>query len=293
MGVKVNERVTTERVIEKMVPPSDELIYGALKAQGLADKQPAAKGATGATDRPIVIDAIQGVNEIITIGKGDLNRFVTPFSKVIVRTSAGEDELVSKVDGNVVYIGAVRRAGVFLVEAGSGRAFSLTLVPDDVPPRDIYLTMGRSANIPASLQMQNSAKDDEFTKNSGKASSHVDNIKQGMRSIAQGKLPSGYTLLRPRLTDFRCSLPSLRVRLGQVLEGSGRKYLVYRVDNETPNEITIDEQYCYRRGVIAISAWPDVVVPAGGSTELFVLMDMAAEDVEIGGRPSLIGQEEK
>ncbi len=296
-GTRVTERVVHKQVVERMVPPSDDLIYGALKAQGLSEANSDAQSQSGsASSKPIVINAIQGVNEIITIGKGDLNRFVTPFGKVVVRTAAGEDELVSKVDGNIAYIGATKRSGVFLTEAGSDRAISLTLVPDDVPPRDIYLRLGKSPSIPAAMQkaVNEGSPGAVGPSPTGKALPHVEALKAGMRELALGRIPSGFTLLKPKATDAKCLVPGFRMRLGQVLEGSGSKYMVYRAENMSPTtEASIDEQYCYKKGVIAISAWPDVTVAPGGATEVFVLISMKAEEEEeeVGTRPSLIAKD--
>ena len=70
--------------------------------------------------------------------------------------------------------------------------------------------------------------------------------------------------------------------------------MVYRAENMSPTtEASIDEQYCYKKGVIAISAWPDVTVAPGGATEVFVLISMKAEEEEeeVGTRPSLIAKD--
>jgi TraK protein len=298
-GVRMVEKTTRKEVIEKMVPPSDEMIYGALKQQGQSEtRSRVGSSSGGASDEAIVIEAIQGVNEIVTIGKSDLNRFVTPFEKIKVRTSASEEELVSVVDGNIVYLGATKRSGVFITEVGSDRAISLTLVPDDVPPRDIYIKLSRSGNIPSGLTKTSKttgkggvggiSSTDSAT---GKSQSHVDFVKDVMREIALGKIPNGYTMMTPKMGEFKCQMPGFRMRLGQAIEGSANKIMVFRAENVGNKDAVVDEQYCYKRGVVAISAWPEVVVPPGEMTEIFVMTRMDDSAPATAGRPSLIGRD--
>jgi conjugal transfer pilus assembly protein TraK len=297
-GGRVVEKINRKEVIEKMVPPPDDVLYGALKK----DEGKAGQTGPSGPNAPIVIDAIQGVNEIITIGKHDLNRFVTPFEKIKVRTVASEDELISKVDGNIVYLGATKRVGVFITEIGSDRAISLTLVPEDVPPRDIYIKLSRTGNIPAQLSKvsRNSAKANGLLSTSsvdsdgpdGKSQSHVDVVKDVMRDIALGKIPSGYTMTVPKPGEFKCNIPGFRMKLGQSIEGSSSKIMVFRAENGSNfKEGVIDEQYCYKRGVIAVGTWPDVLVAPGSATEVFVMLKIGDSPTVGSGRPSLIGRE--
>ena len=292
-GGRVVEKITRKENVEKMIPPPDDVIYGALKR---------AESKSTSANSAIVIEAIQGINELVTISRLDLNRFVTPFEKVKVRTVAGEDELVSKIDGNIVYLGATKKAGVFLTEVGSDRAISLTLVPDDVPPRDIYIKLNRSSNIPAQLAnvSKNVAKANGISTGSSNASDgpggktlpHVDLIKDTMRDMALGKIPGGYTMTVPKSGEFKCSIPGFRMRLGQSIEGSNTKIMVLRAENSSStNEATIDEQYCYKRGVVAVAAWPDVVVPPGGATEIYVITKILDGKLTESTRPSLVGRD--
>jgi conjugal transfer pilus assembly protein TraK len=249
--------------------------------------------ANNSNGKPIVIDAIQGVNELVTIARGELNRFVTPFEKVKVRTAAGEEELVSKVDGNVVFIGSNKRAGVFLTEIGTDRAISLTLQPEDIPPRDIYLKLRRGEGIPSFAAKAVKAS---FGKSPGgfesygqdRALPHVEVVKDLMRELALGKLPNGYSLMPFKPGEAYCAIPGFRVRLGQMIEGSTYKIAVFRAENHTGAPQQIDEQFCYRRGVVAVSAWPDVVVPPKSYTELFVMMRPQEAEPASSIRPSLL-----
>jgi conjugal transfer pilus assembly protein TraK len=295
-GVRVVEKTNRKEIIEKIIPPTDDVMYGAIQNQYKGERSVASHGTD--IDNAIVINAVQGVNEIVTISKNDLNRFVTPFEKLKVRTAAGEDDLVSKVDGNTVYLGATKRSGVFLTEVGSDRAISLTLVPDDIPPRDIYVKLSRSPNIPSSLLKSNKKLGSTFGSNGtndndvGKSQSHVDNIKNIMRDLAFGKIPSGYTMTPPKSGEFNCLMPGFRLRLGQSVEGSSTKIMIFKAENTSNfKEAVIDEQYCYKRGVIAVGAWPDTTVAPGNATELFVMLKIDDNQNSESDRPSLIGRE--
>lgn len=289
-GIRMVEKITNKEVTERMIPPPDDLLLGAIKRP-----ETRSESRGDATDKAIVIETIQGVNEIVTIGKNDLNRFVTPFESIKIRTAAAEDELVSKVDGNVVYLGATKRSGVFISEIGTDRAISLTLVPDDVPPRDIYLKFNRSSNIPSQLTKMTkvTAKSGgDGDHRTGKTQSHVDVVKDLFREIALGKIPSGYNLTPPKAGEFKCHIPGFRMRLGQSIEGARTKVMVFRAENSSQlKEAVIDEQYCYKRGVVAISAWPDVVVGPGEATEVFVMINVDDGPPPGAERPSLIGRE--
>lgn len=296
---RASTAVNTQRteVIETTVWPNNVVPGSNVIAPDAASGLKIATGKSDAGhDTPIVIEAVQGVNQFVQVARGELNRFVTPFEKVKVRTAAGEEELVSKVDGNIVYIGVNKRAGVFLTEVGSDRAISLTLDPADVPQRDVYTKWKRAEGVPAALSQKTrlfqakagGAGMDYGSEPRDKSQSHVDAVKDVMRDLALGKLPSGYSLSAFKAGEAYCAIPGFKVRLGQMIDGGSHRVAVFRAENNTALPQQIDEQFCYRRGVVAVSAWPDVVVQPKGVTEVFVLMQVQDPEPASSMRPSLL-----
>lgn len=78
-----------------------------------------------------------GDNVMVPVAVGLTNRISTNFKMAAVKTHEGES--VIEVEGGVVYITIKKLmpVGLFIYEDGvTDNAFAITLVPDNVPPRD-------------------------------------------------------------------------------------------------------------------------------------------------------------
>ena len=82
-----------------------------------------------------------GVNEIIPISVGQMNRIITPFTHAEVVTASG---VQPEIRDSTIYLapGDDKIITFFVTEKGSeGVALSLTLVPKAIPPREIRLEL--------------------------------------------------------------------------------------------------------------------------------------------------------
>ncbi len=80
------------------------------------------------------------MNEIVQVAQGHLNRIVTPFENPKVTSTS---PATTEARDNVIYIGTSGTSPVtiFITEKGSeDLALSLTLIPKQIPPREIFLS---------------------------------------------------------------------------------------------------------------------------------------------------------
>ena len=122
-------------------------------------------------------------------------------------------------------------------------------------------------------------------------SDYVEYIKAVMRSLAKGDIPDGHAIapLQPELAP-NCQIPGVTMRVGQMLEGTLDRVVVYLARNETRVTVPVQESGCYRAGVLAAAAFPFPVLEPGQSTEFYVLMRKEAAEARQSSkrRPSLL-----
>jgi len=231
----------------------------------------------------------QGVTEIVKIARNFPNRFVTPFESAEVVTT---DEALTHdgVGGSVIVAtSSDKPIGIFIQDRNSDRAIPLVLIPEDIPQRELRLVLDDAWGPPV---LRNSP---DAASASGAIpiaqTDYVDYIKTVMRSMAKGDIPDGHALsqVQPELVPA-CQIPGLSVRLGQMLEGSKDRVVVYLVTNDTRSTVAVQESGCYRMGVLAAAAFPRPVLEPGQSTELYVLVRKDSSDAPRTGkrRPTLV-----
>lgn len=236
------------------------------------------------------IQAKQGVTELVPISKGQLNRIVTTFDKPNGLTVAPNTKV--SVVGKALFVatGSDEPIGLFITdELDSDKAVSLTLIPSDIPPREIFISLlpnqEMSSFNAAQARVGKQAETNE-------AQAFVDQMKTTMRELALGKLPAGFALSdhSKDASYLRCPQMGFRTTLGQTLEGpQNLRIAVFLASNVSGQVETIDEQGCYRKGVKAVAAWPKIVVEPGQDTEIFVVMQREEEVVDAySSRPSLL-----
>lgn len=235
-----------------------------------------------------------GVNEIIPVAVGHLNRIITPFEKPEVRTVS---PATTQIEGNVLYVAPADETPVTLYVTPGGNealALSLTLAPRRIPPREIRLTLGaeqyrklgdlqgQGRRTPASSKAM---EEREYT-----PQDYIADLKQTFRALALRRTPPGFSLREPVAGEtLRCEQPGLRVTTGQALEGRDWVILVGVVRNGGSSPVELDERSCAGSGreTLAVAAWPKVLLAPGEASELYVAV-RNQPDPEAAARPSLL-----
>lgn len=230
---------------------------------------------------PETLRVTPGVNEIVPVAVGHLNRIVTPFEHPRVRTVS---TATTQVEGRAVYVAPATEEPValFLTSAeDEDLALSLTLAPRRIPPRELRLALDggtRAAPETAARWEQAQPYDDTLTR--------------AFRALALGKVPAGYGLRGPRRGETAgCAQAGLAVRIGQVLEGHALWLVAARAENRSAELVTLDERRCEAtlgEAVLAVAAWPRVELGPGESAELYLAVRPRSPDDAARARPPLV-----
>jgi conjugal transfer pilus assembly protein TraK len=247
----------------------------------------AKRESAAGTTTPQTLQVIPGVNEIIPVAVGHLNRIVTPFDSPQVRTVS---QATTQIEGNVLYVATPDETPVTLyITPGATEevALSLTLAPRRIPPREIRLTLDAADYKKlGALQGQSNGQNGKF----GNASQdYIAQLKTTFRALALMRTPKGYALREPAAGEsIRCTQAGLYTRTGQALEGRDMVLLVGVARNTGATALEIDERSCTNDGeVLAIAAWPKVLLEPGEATELYVAV-RRPRDEDTTARPSLL-----
>lgn len=275
-----------EKVMEDKSVPQDQVQagedLGAVRQEILtALKKVNAGGTKGrssgvAAHGSSVVKVEPGRNVTLTVAGDQLNRIVTPFINPLVHTVSAAK---INVDGSVVYVSLARDGGpatIFITENGeSDPSISLTLMPQEVPPREVRLQLAGSGSV-FSISGGKSAKWE-------KSQPYTEAIEKVMLGTARGEVPPGYNLRNPVGHNDprpRCRLP-VRVEPRQVMEGHNLIVVVSKLTNISSQQLMMDESACYEEGVRAVAVWPQVSLAPRQSSELYVVYQR-----EMGQKPS-------
>jgi len=214
---------------------------------------------------PLDIQIKPGTNEIVTVSKGLMNRIVVPFPTPEVHTV---NQSVVQVRGNVIYVATRTKSpiGLFITDKeDQSLAISLTLVPRDIPPREIRLKMNRGISTWSGNPMARKWEE---------SGDYTSQIKKLLRSIALQEKPPGYALTKISSEDqkrFACEIPGLDMTISQSMEGHHFRVGILTAVNTSKETIEINEPDCHRQGVVAVAAWPTVVLRPGEASELYIV----------------------
>lgn len=231
----------------------------------------------------------QGVTEMVTIARNFPNRFITPFEAAEVVTT-DENLAHDGVAGAVILSTASDKPiGIFIQDRYSDRSIGLVLMPEDVPQRELRLVLDETWTAPVLRpnpdqgQAQMPSAQNDF----------VEFLKSTLRAMAKGEVPDGHALtpLDPELVP-RCQVPGLAMKPAQMLDGPTTRIAVYVASNTTAGPIPFQEAGCYRKGVLAVSAFPRPVLEAGQSTEVYVVLrkEVTTQTTTGKRRPVLVTQ---
>jgi conjugal transfer pilus assembly protein TraK len=248
----------------------------------------------GSSTTPQKLQIIPGVNEIIPVAIGHLNRIVTPFSKPEIRTVSTASTSIS---GNVVYVSPPDETPVTLFitpESSEDLAISITLIPKRIPPREIQLSLNdTNYKKLESVQHPSSEGGDQPSQN---PQEYIAELKFTFRSLALMRTPAGYALRDPLPNEqLQCIQSNFHAQTGQTLEGKDLYILVGVLQNKGPTTVEVDERACTgnNANVLAVSVWPQVMLGPGESTELYVAVRKPSEVDGSTTRPSLLTGEIK
>jgi len=229
-----------------------------------------------------------GVNEIIPVAQGYLNRIITPFESPKVRTVS---PATTQIEGHVVYVAPADENPVTLYltpDDTEELALSLTLAPRRIPPREIRLTL--DADQYRKLGSLQSAQERPSATSSRLSQDYVAELKQTFRALALMRTPRGYSLRAPLGGEtLRCTQPDLTTTIGQTLEGRDLLVLVGTAKNSGLSPLELDERSCAiePQETVAVAAWPKVWLEPGEMSELYVAIRRTPE-AETTARSSLL-----
>lgn len=229
-----------------------------------------------------------GVNEIIPVAQGHLNRIITPFDSPKVRTVS---PATTQIEGHVVYVAPADENPVTLyVTPGDTEelALSLTLAPRRIPPREIRLTL--DADQYHRLGSLQNGQERPSPASGRISQDYVAELKQTFRALALMRTPRGYSLRAPLAGEsLRCTQPDLTTTLGQTLEGRDLLVLVGTAKNSGLVPLELDERACAiePQETVAVAAWPKVWLEPGEMSELYIAV-RRTPDAETTARPSLL-----
>lgn len=262
----------------------------------MSDGVPPYKGAPVANDmlqfnKDSIIVVESGVNQLVPIAVGHLNRLVTPFQTPAVPTVSGAK---IEVKGNVVYLSTDEEVpvSVFITEKGDeSRAINLTLIPQRIPPRELFLQMpdmvaGHGIGLPSTNARAQGWETSQ---------PYVETLRALFRHLALGEVPQGYSMVRPSASTKlpRCNMQGLSVdfRKGQVLQGHSFQVFVGVARNVSSASVEITEAACADWHTAAVAGWPHTLVAPGQATEIYIAQRIPRNTTggAVTRRPSLVG----
>ena len=239
---------------------------------------------------PQQLKVTPGINELIPIAVGHLNRLVTPFDNPVVTTTS---QATTSTHGKIVYVATADETPVTLyITPGDNQdiALSLTLIPKRIPAREIHLSLDKDTyQVLSKLQQQTPAT---AGKPVDKEQDYITTLKNLFRDLGLQKTPPGFSLREPgHAESIHCQQDRIQIRTGQLLEGQDMVILVGVVRNTGATSIEFDERSCatHKDEVLAVATWPKVVLGPGEATELYVAVRRSADEAT-PLRPSLLNR---
>jgi len=264
------------------LPPVDASVLKAAKQQAAASNV-----ASATSIGPQHIAVKPGINELMPIAVGHLNRLVTPFEHPVVTTTS---QATTSTKGKIVYVATADETPVTLyITPGDNQdiALSLTLIPKRIPAREIHLGLDKDSY---QLLNQWQRADTASRTTSQQEQAYISQLKTLFRDLGLQNTPAGYSLREPKPQEqIRCLQDRVQIKTGQVLEGQDRLILVGLAQNTGGDMLEFDERSCAttQQDVLAVSVWPNVVLKPQEATELYVVVRQSPEE-SVNLRPSLL-----
>ncbi|WP_170113484.1 TraK domain-containing protein [Ahniella affigens] len=224
------------------------------------------------------VDVEFGRTVSISVGLGQVNRFVAPFKAIRIQH---QSTATVRKQGEVIYVSPTDTTPFALYiedQSDPRRTIGLLIRPHpDVPPVQVELSVPGYVAAAGPISR-------------GKAPSHILALRSLLRDLATGEIPPGYSLsaFEPDLYPApRCAVPGLAFVPSQVVTGGEMMVVIARIENTSSGVLELDEASCADRDVAAIAMWPSALLPPSGSAELmFVYRTPALSGAR--ARPSLV-----
>ena len=217
--------------------------------------------------KPFVIHTRNGVNEIVRMSSKLLNRIATPFGKpVVIDTSSS----MAKVVGSDVYFipSGEQPIGLFIVDqANTSQSISLTIIPSGaIPGQSVIVKLEdlRASNSVASL----SEEEAEIT--TPRASDYMGFIRSLMAQAVRGKVP-GFNPVP--LEGGVARMGPLQVTPEIAFTGASVDLYRYQIFNKSGQNVDLTETAFYRKGIKAVSFFPNIALKPEQSGYVFLLAD--------------------
>lgn len=228
-----------------------------------------------------------GINQVIPIAIGHINRIVTPYDTPSVNTIS---DAIIEANENVLYIATNNDHPVTMFIKpdvnDETAAISLTLNPKKIPPIEVTLELANSTYASG----HRSKKAEKWEKNQP----YVDSIINSLKQIALKEIPTGYSIgpASSGTPEPYCYQKGLTFdfQSGQYLRGHNIDILIGLAENLSSTEIEFSESSCLDGNITAVSSWPNTYLLPGQKTEVYVMMrnDYVIKS-EKPKRPSLLG----
>lgn len=234
-------------------------------------------------NRDSVVNIRPGVNELLSVSRGYMNRIITPYSNP--KVFATEEKAVTVKD-NVLYVITESESplSIFITEGDSqDEAINITLIPEGIPSREITL---RNSSIQSRQGTANLVAE-----HWEKSQPYLSTIEQLLRTLALGKVPTGYKFQSNVEGEIPvCRQAGLKANFisGQMLIGHNLSVYIGVLTNVTDKPIEFSEESCGDWDVAAVSAFPTHTLPPGKKTEVYVVKKRQSLKELQPKRPSLI-----
>ncbi len=245
---------------------------------------PDTKPESTSAHEPSTLVMTPGVNQLVPVALGHLNRLVTPFAEPRVNTTS---QASTEVRDQVIYVAPSEPVPVtlFITEADSEqRALSLTLIPKRIPARELVLTLAPGAlptgHRPAGSKAAHWERQQPY----------IQRLRDLFRHLALGEVPPGYRLDPVVSLSPACRQAGLAFDFhrGQTVTGHRLRVQVGLMTNTSDQVLEFVESHCGAPDVLAVTSWPYTLLEPGQSAEVYVTRRGEPEPPRQPPRPSLL-----
>ena len=222
--------------------------------------------------RPFVLHTRNGVNEIIRLSGRLPNRIATPFAKPVVLDESSDDEGSAKVVGSDVYLrpqgdGPI---GLFIVDsANTAQSISLTIIPaQDIPGQNVIIKLEDLRTVDSLVKTPASSEEQDITQ--PRSNDYVSNIRSVLTQAVRGKIKGFATV---PIEGGVAKMGSIQVTPEYAFTGSTVDIYRYSIKNLSGEVVDLAETAFYRKGVKAVSFFPNISLKPGEGSYVFLLAD--------------------
>ncbi len=236
-----------------------------------------------------------GVNTLVPIAIGQINRLVTPFEHPTVQKLKLENVRVT-IQGNVLYVytSSTQPVALYISEKGDESvSLSLSLIPQKIAPVQATLLISRKLNSAVSSSEGSSSMmyggSEVKAKRWEQKDTYVETIRNILRTIALGDIPPGYAMgnLSSGVSVPNCNFSTgtnqdhikYSFAGGQLIQGSQFIVVVGVAQNTGSSTVTVDESLCTHPRIAARALWSRNTLEPGQKTEAYFVLRNGQREV--------------